>query len=134
VITRTSPSKSPAASCRSTPSPSPSCPAGPLKQFIAYGRFAKWTVAKPNKRATAKTAAEFLVRVRAQMAHPVRAVQIDGGSEFMAEFEHACADAKIPLYVLPSRSPSSTAPGSAATELGDMSPAHALTCRPSHMS
>ena len=36
---------------------------------------------------------------------PIGAVQIDGGSEFMAEFEQACADAKIPLYVLPPRSP-----------------------------
>ena len=39
------------------------------------------------------------------MPDPVRAIQIDGGSEFMAEFEQACADAKIPLYLLPPRSP-----------------------------
>jgi putative transposase len=76
-----------------------------IKQFTAYDPFAKWTVAKPYKRATAKNAAEFLNSVRAQMPDPVRAVQIDGGSEFMAEFEQACADAKIPLYVLPPRSP-----------------------------
>ena len=76
-----------------------------IKQFTAYDPFAKWTVARPYKRATAKNAAEFLERVRAQMPDPVRAVQIDGGSEFMAEFEQACADATIPLYVLPPRSP-----------------------------
>jgi putative transposase len=80
-------------------------PGQTIKQFTAYDPFAKWTVAKPYKRATAKNAAEFLARVRAQMPHPVRAVQIDGGSEFMAEFERACADAKIALYVLPPRSP-----------------------------
>ena len=80
-------------------------PGRTIKQFTAYDPFAKWTVAKPYKRATAKNAAEFLARVRAQMPDPVRAVQIDGGSEFMAEFEQACADAKIPLYVLPPRSP-----------------------------
>ena len=82
-----------------------------IKQFTAYDPFAKWTVARPYKRATAKNAAEFLERVRAQMPDPVRAVQIDGGSEFMAVpgpvpgIEQACADATIPLYVLPPRSP-----------------------------
>lgn len=76
-----------------------------IKQFTAYDPFAKWTVAKPYKRATAKNAAAFLKSVRAQMPDRVQAVQIDGGSEFMAEFEQACADAKIPLYVLPPRSP-----------------------------
>lgn len=80
-------------------------PGRAIKHFTAYDPFAKWTVAKPYKRATAKNAAEFLARVRAQMPDPVRAVQIDGGSEFMADFEQACADAKIPLYVLPPRSP-----------------------------
>ena len=71
----------------------------------------KSTVAKPYRRATAKNAAEFLKSVRAQMPDPVRAVQIDGGSEFMAVpgldpgIEQACAEAKIPLYVLPPRSP-----------------------------
>jgi putative transposase len=80
-------------------------PGQTIKQFTAYDPFAKWTVAKPYKRATAKNAAEFLERVRAQMPDPVGAVQIDGGSEFMAEFERACADAKIPLYLLPPRSP-----------------------------
>ena len=80
-------------------------PGRTIKQFTAYDPFAKWTVAKPYQRATAKNAAEFLERVRAQMPDPVRAVQIDGGSEFMAEFEQACAEATIPLYVLPPRSP-----------------------------
>lgn len=80
-------------------------PGRTIKQFTAYDPLAKWTVAKPYQRATAKNAAEFLKSVRAQMPDPVRAVQIDGGSEFMAEFEQACADAKIPLYVLPPRSP-----------------------------
>ena len=39
------------------------------------------------------------------MPDPVKAIQIDGGSEFMAEFEQACADKNLPLYVLPPRSP-----------------------------
>ena len=41
----------------------------------------------------------------AEMPYPVKAVQIDGGSEFMADFEQACADKTLTLYVLPPRSP-----------------------------
>ncbi len=36
---------------------------------------------------------------------PVSSVQVDGGSEFMQEFETACRDAGIPLHVLPPRRP-----------------------------
>ncbi len=55
-----------------------------IKHFNAYDPFAKWTVARPCKRATAKNAAEFLDAVLEQMPDPVKAIQIDGGSEFMA--------------------------------------------------
>ncbi len=76
-----------------------------VKHFDAYDPFAKWTVARPFKQATAKNAARFLAKVLAEMPRPVKAIQIDGGSEFMAGFEQACADRKLPLYVLPPRSP-----------------------------
>ncbi|WP_036270447.1 integrase core domain-containing protein, partial [Meiothermus rufus] len=36
---------------------------------------------------------------------PIRAIQVDGGSEFMAEFEEACCALGIALFVLPPRSP-----------------------------
>ena len=77
----------------------------PIKHFDAYDPLAKWTVAKPYRRATAKNAADFLEKVLREMPWPVKAIQIDGGSEFMAEFEQACADKKLALYVLPPRSP-----------------------------
>ena len=35
----------------------------------------------------------------------LKAVQVDGGSEFMAEFEQACQEKGIQLFVLPPRSP-----------------------------
>ncbi len=76
-----------------------------IKHFNAYDPFAKWTVARACKQATAKNAAAFLDHVLNQMPDPVKAIQVDGGSEFMAEFEQACADRKLPLYVLPPRSP-----------------------------
>lgn len=80
-------------------------PGRTVKHFDAYDVFAKWTVAKPYARATAANAADFLQKVTAEMPWPPRAIQIDGGSEFMAEFEKACQDKAIPLYVLPPRSP-----------------------------
>lgn len=80
-------------------------PGRTIKHFDAYDVFAKWTVAKTYRRATAQNAADFLGKVTAEMPWPIKAIQIDGGSEFMAEFEVACMDRKIPLYVLPPRSP-----------------------------
>lgn len=55
--------------------------------------------------ATASTAKEFLAEVRVRCPFPVKAMQIDGGSEFMAEFEQECADQGIALWVLPPHSP-----------------------------
>ena len=46
-----------------------------IKHFNAYDPFAKWTVARPCKRATAKNAAEFLDAVLEQMPDPVKAIQ-----------------------------------------------------------
>jgi len=39
------------------------------------------------------------------MPFPVRAISIDNGSEFMADFEAACQARAIRLFVLPPRSP-----------------------------
>ena len=80
-------------------------PGRTVKHFDAYDLHAKWTVAKPYAKATAANAADFLKKVTAEMPWPIKAVQIDGGSEFMGEFETACRDSNIPLYVLPPRSP-----------------------------
>jgi transposase InsO family protein len=76
-----------------------------IKQFTAYDPKAKWTVAQPFNRATAKAASIFLDKLIADMPFPVKAIQVDGGCEFMAEFEQACADKGLALFVLPPRSP-----------------------------
>lgn len=47
--------------------------------------------------ATAASAARFLDKFVAEAPFPVRAVQIDGGSEFKAEFEAACEAKRIAL-------------------------------------
>ncbi len=39
------------------------------------------------------------------MPFPIRVLQVDGGSEFAAEFEQACQQRGLYLFVLPPRSP-----------------------------
>ena len=80
-------------------------PTKAIKHFTAYDPIAKWTVGKAFNRATAQAAASFLDKIVADMPFPVKAIQVDGGSEFMAEFEAACQAKRIALYVLPPRRP-----------------------------
>jgi transposase InsO family protein len=76
-----------------------------VKHFTAYDPVAKWTVAKAFERATATSAALFLDKLLSDMPFKVKGIQVDGGSEFMAEFEAACERRQIKLYVLPPKSP-----------------------------
>jgi transposase InsO family protein len=76
-----------------------------IKHFTAYDPVAKWTVAKAYNRATAASAALFLDKLLSDMPFKVDAIQVDGGSEFMAEFEDACQQRAIKLYLLPPKSP-----------------------------
>lgn len=80
-------------------------PTKAIKHFTAYDPIAKWTVGKAFNRATAQAAASFLDKILADMPFPVKAIQVDGGSEFMAEFETACQAKGVTLYVLPPRRP-----------------------------
>lgn len=57
------------------------------------------------RKATSRTAERFLREQLPRMGFPVRAIQIDGGSEFKAAFERACEALGIHLFVLPPRSP-----------------------------
>jgi hypothetical protein len=49
------------------------------------------------------------------MSFPIRAVQVDGGSEFAAELEQAYQQRGLRLFVLPPRCPNSTAQSNAPT-------------------
>ena len=60
---------------------------------------------KPKARATAASATMFLDTLLERMPFPVRALQVDGGSEFAADFEQACRQRQLWLFVLPPRSP-----------------------------
>jgi hypothetical protein len=48
---------------------------------------------------------QFLYTLLQRTPFPVRALQVDGGSEFYAEFEAACLHKGLPLFVLPLKSP-----------------------------
>jgi putative transposase len=76
-----------------------------FKQFTARDVVSRWDVIQAHTRATAQTAAQFLDTLQHRMPFPIRAVQVDGGSEFAAEFELACQQRHLHLFVLPPRSP-----------------------------
>lgn len=75
------------------------------RQFTAIDVVSRVAVVGVRARATAGTAKDFLDDLIDRMPFPVKAIQVDGGSEFMAEFELACQAKEIALYVLPPRSP-----------------------------
>lgn len=75
------------------------------RQFTAIDVVSRMSVLGVRARATAGTARDFLAELAARLPFPVRAIQVDGGSEFMAEFEAACQARGLALFVLPPRSP-----------------------------
>ena len=75
------------------------------KQFTARDVVSRWDTVELGRRATASAAAAVLDRLAERMPFAVRAISIDNGSEFMAEFETACQARGIRLFVLPPRSP-----------------------------
>ncbi len=76
-----------------------------LKHFTAHDVLSRWDVIGVHGRATASTAAHFLDTIKSRMPFSVRAIQVDGGSEFEAVFEEECQRRGIKLFVLPPRSP-----------------------------
>lgn len=76
-----------------------------LKQFTAIDVVSRYLGLGLRTRATATTAKEFLLDLLQRLPFTVRAIQVDGGSEFKEVFEQACQDLGLPLFVLPPRSP-----------------------------
>lgn len=76
-----------------------------LKHFTARDVVCRWDVLMAASRATAQAASRFLDVLLKRMPFPIRAIQVDGGSEFQATFEEACQQRGIRLFVLPPRSP-----------------------------
>jgi transposase InsO family protein len=76
-----------------------------VKHFQAWERRSKFIHAQIYSHAKASSAKRFLTEFIQKSPFEIKSIQVDGGSEFMAEFEAACADLKIPLIVLPPSRP-----------------------------
>ena len=76
-----------------------------LKQFTTVDVVSRWSVPTIASNATASLATRALDELIDRAPFPIRAIQVDGGSEFMADFEAACQQRGIRLFELPPRSP-----------------------------
>ncbi len=76
-----------------------------FKHFTARDIVSRWDVLTASTSATAKVAASFIDTIRNRMPFKVKAIQVDGGSEFQDVFEETCQKYGIKLFVLPPRSP-----------------------------
>ena len=76
-----------------------------VKHFTARDIISRWDVLEAHTRATSNTASVFIEAMLERMPFPIRAIQVDGGSEFQDVFEETCRRKGIKLFVLPPRSP-----------------------------
>jgi hypothetical protein len=58
-----------------------------------------------NVRQASTAAADFLYHLKMKLPFRIKAIQIDGGSEFMDQFEEAYRRARIQLFLNPTRHP-----------------------------
>lgn len=76
-----------------------------IKEFRAIDPMTRISISRIYNSANAINAREFLKEVIYEFDFPIKSIQVDGGSEFMGEFEDFCEEQGIKLYVLPPRSP-----------------------------
>jgi transposase len=76
-----------------------------VKHFKAWERRSKFIHAQIYSNAKASSAGKFLLEIIETAPFVIKSIQVDGGSGFMAEFEQACEETSIPLYVLPPAKP-----------------------------
>ena len=81
------------------------CPNEIRFQFSARDVLSKFDGLRAYRRQTSTAAADFLHYLRKKFPFPIKAIQIDGGSEFKDQFEEACQRKKILLFELPPSSP-----------------------------
>lgn len=74
-------------------------------QFTASDYISKHTARSVSHRVNSSSASRLLDVITDRFPVPPKAIQVDGGSEFMAIFEKACQTRGITLYVLPPHSP-----------------------------
>ena len=74
-------------------------------QFSARDTVTRFDALRAYKRQTSTAGADFVHYLRKKFPFPIKAIQIDGGSEFRDQFEEACRGKKILLFELPRSSP-----------------------------
>ena len=72
-----------------------------IKQFNAVCPVARWICSHAFRKAITKNGREFLGKALENIPFEVKAVQVDGGSEFKAE----CETKGIDFWILPPKSP-----------------------------
>jgi transposase InsO family protein len=75
------------------------------KHFNAWDLTSKFMHSKLYHHATSRSAKQFLLELINNAPFSITSIQVDGGAEFMKEFETACAELDIALYVLPPKRP-----------------------------
>jgi transposase InsO family protein len=76
-----------------------------FKQLSLVDVLSRYAVAEIGSSASASLITTHLQRMLARLPFRVRAIQVDGGSEFKAEFEAYCQQHGLQLFTLPPRSP-----------------------------
>ncbi len=76
-----------------------------VKHFQGICPVTKMVVEQVYSSATSFVAKQFLEYALSNLPFPIKSVQVDGGSEFMKDFEQLCEEQGIPLYVLPPKTP-----------------------------
>ena len=76
-----------------------------FKHFQAWDPTTKVIIADISSNAKSLTAAKFLRKLIKELPFKLKSIQVDGGSEFMKDFEAECEELNIPLYVLPPKRP-----------------------------
>lgn len=76
-----------------------------VKHFQGICPVTKMVVEQVYSSATSFVAKQFLEYALSNLPFPIKSVQVDGGSEFMKDFEQLCMEQAIPLYVLPPKTP-----------------------------
>jgi transposase InsO family protein len=74
-------------------------------QFSSRDLISRWDVSRAYRRASSFSARLFLEYMECKFPFPIRAIQVDGGSEFKKDFEEACMNKHIRLFIIPPRSP-----------------------------
>jgi putative transposase len=74
-------------------------------QFSACDMEAKFGAYRAYRRQASTAGAGFLHHLKTKFPFRIKAIQIDGGSEFKDQFEEACRRREIALFVNPPRCP-----------------------------